>query len=282
MTDIPGNRRIPVSVLILTLNEADNIERCIGALDWCDDVVVLDSFSTDDTAGKARQLGARVFERKFDNFAGQRNYALEHLDLRHDWVLHLDADEVVTEELAAEISDVVQSGTFAAYKIPSRLMFRGKWLKYSGMYPVYQVRLGRKEQLKFVQVGHGQRESLEPSSVGTLQNACLHYGFSKGMTDWIERHNRYSSDEAIENLARVQTGGRPISGLFSSDGMERRRAAKVLATRVPFRPFLRFIYMYLLNRGIFDGSAGWTYCRLMAMYEYWTVLKEREISRRID
>lgn len=270
---------VPISVLILTLDEERNIARCMRALDWCDDIVVLDSFSSDATRETAGELGARVFERRFDNFAAQRNHALDNIDFRHPWVLHLDADEVVTPELRDEMARAVAGNACQAYKLPSKLIFQGKWLRFAGMYPCYQVRLGHRDHLRFEQVGHGQRESLPVEQVGTLQNPYLHYSFSKGMADWIERHNRYSTDEArlaIAGGAFHPRGWWEI--LILKDKTERRRALKARAARLPLRPTLRFLYMYVLKLGILDGRAGFTYCRLLAMYEYWTVLKMRELE----
>ena len=117
---------------------------------------------------------------------------------------------------------------------------------------------------------------LSPDQVGTLKNTYLHYGFSKGIADWIERHNRYSSDEALDGFEKRATEKAYI-GLFSTDKTERRRALKRLSERLPFRPLARFLYMYFLKLGFLDGRAGWSYCRLMAMYEYWIVLKQREL-----
>ena len=272
---------LPISVLILTLNEEANLPRCIGALGWADDVVVLDSFSTDATTEVARRLGARVFQRSFDDFAGQRNHALEHVEFKHDWVLHLDADEVVTEALRRELEGVVDKQTFDAYRIAGKLMFQGRWLRRSGMYPVYQVRFGHKEKLRFRQVGHGQQEALSSDRIGTLSEAYLHFGFSKGIGDWIERHNRYSSAEAKENVGKSKPFGAVVRQLLSANRTERRRGVKALTRWLPFRPFLRFTYMYLLKMGFMDGQPGWTYCRMMADYEYWIVLKERELRRAL-
>jgi len=271
--------QLPVSVLILTLNESGNIARCMNAVAWSDDIVVLDSFSTDETPVRAAALGARVHQRAFDTFADQRNYAIDAIGFRHDWVLHLDADEVVTDELRNEIAEVIQRDRYAAYRIASKLMFMGKWLRFSGMYPTYQVRLGRKDALRFQQVGHGQRETLEAARIGTLKAPYLHFGFSKGIADWIERHNRYSSDEARQGLRVLQENRVGLAGLFSlGDPVRRRRALKQLSVRLPCRPMLRFLYMYFLRLGFLDGRAGWVYCRLLAMYEYWTVLKMRELE----
>jgi hypothetical protein len=158
-------------------------------------------------------------------------------------------------------------------------MFQGRWLRRSGMYPVYQVRLGHKDKLRFRQAGHGQQETLRSDRIGTLHEPYLHHGFSKGIGDWIERHNRYSSAEARNNVGHPEPFGRVARGLWSADRTRRRRSMKALAYRFPFRPFLRFVYMYLLKMGFMDGKPGWTYSRLMANYEYWIVLKERELRR---
>lgn len=271
-----------ISVLILTLNEEANLPRCLAALDWADDVLVVDSFSSDRTVEIAEAWGARVLQRRFDDFAGQRNFGLQEGGLKHDWVLHLDADEVVPPDLRDEMHAVIKDDSKDAYRVPSKMMLHGQWLRRSGMYPAYQVRLGRREALGFVQVGHGQRETLPPERVGTLEHALLHYSFSKGLDDWFERHNRYSTDEARLALAEAAEGEVDWSGLVATDATRRRRALKGLAARLPFRPTLRFLYMYVLRRGFLDGKAGYTYCRLLATYETMTVLKMKEARLQND
>ena len=249
--------KAPVSVLVLTFNEEENLPRCLNSVQWADDVLVLDSFSTDRTVEIARKLGARVIQRTFDTFAGQRNFGLDEGSLRHEWVLHLDADEVVPEALKEELIDISQGAgrEHPAFRVASKMMFQGRWLKHAGMYPAYQVRFGRRNELRFVQVGHGQRESLPPSEIGTLHHALEHYSFSKGLHEWFEKHNRYSTAEAVEAL-RQSGVAVDWRGLVSTDRTERRRALKSLAMRLPFRPTLRFGYMYLLKRGFLDGRAG--------------------------
>ena len=181
-----------ISVLILTRNEEANLPRCLESVRWSDDVLVVDSFSADRTVELAKAAGARVLQHPFKNFAEQRNYGLTHGDLKHEWVLHLDADEVVTEELQRELFKVAEASdsNTDAYHVASKMVFQGRWLKHAGLYPSYQARLGRKDRLTFVQVGHGQRESLPPEKVGTLREPLLHYSFGKGLHDWVERHNR--------------------------------------------------------------------------------------------
>lgn len=226
----------------------------------------------------AQQGGAKTYQRAFDNFASQRNYALEHLPIKHSWVLHLDADEEVIPALKDEIARVVQQGAFPAYRIASKMMFMGKWLRYSGLYPSYQVRLGRIDKLRFKQVGHGQRETLAAEEIGTLKQPYLHHGFSKGLEDWKERHDRYSTDEAKASLDELKKGKVDWAGLFSlKETTRRRRALKQLSVRLPFRTQFRFLYMYFFRLGFLDGRAGFAYCRLLATYESWIVLKMREL-----
>ena len=268
---------VSVSVLILTLNEELNLPACIEAVSWCDDIVVLDSFSTDKTVEIAEKYGARLYKRKFDNFASQRNYALENITFKHEWILHIDADEIITDELMSEIEQNIRTSEYDAFQIPSKTILFGKWLRFSGMYPTYQVRLGRHPFFRFKQVGHGQRENIDYSKVGTLKNPYIHYSFLKGIDDWFEKHNRYSQMEAEETIRHMSESRRIVwLDLFSSYPVCRRRALKAISYRLPFRPIFRFFYMYFLRLGFLDGSAGLTYCCLIAVYEYMIVAKVKE------
>jgi glycosyltransferase involved in cell wall biosynthesis len=267
-----------ISVLILTLNEEVNIGDCLDSVGWTDDVLVLDSGSEDRTVEIAEAKGARVMHRPFDNFASQRNYGLQEGGLEHDWVLHLDADERVTPELRSELEREARRDARGAYRVPSKLMFQGRWLKHAGMYPTYQIRFGRRDALTFTQVGHGQRGALSAEQVGTLDEPLLHYAFSKGIADWVERHNRYSTDEAVHAL---EAEGQSIdwSALFRGDAQARRRALKDLSYRLPCRPLLRFFYVYLWRMGFLDGRPGFDYAVLLSFYEYLIGLKRRERTR---
>jgi glycosyltransferase involved in cell wall biosynthesis len=269
-----------ISIVILTHNEETNIKRCLDSVSWSDDILVVDSFSEDRTVEISKRQGARVIQRVFEDFSSQRNFASEQGNLKYEWVLHLDADEIVTPELRTELSGAV-FGDKDAYRVSSKLIFCGKFLRHAGLFPWYQVRFGRKQALRFKQVGHGQRETLEPSRIGTLKSSLLHFNFSKGLLDWIERHNRYSTAEAHQNVYGNADDDVPIFNLLSIATDRRRRAAKKIFRRLPCRATIRFIYMYLFRGGILDGKLGLTYCRLLAWYEWLIVLKEREIRARV-
>jgi glycosyltransferase involved in cell wall biosynthesis len=258
-----------VSTLILTHNAAANLPRCLGALLWCDDILVVDSGSTDNTVEIAEKFGARVLVRPFDDFAPQRNFGLEEGNLRHEWVLHLDADEVVTDALVKRLVALEPLPGIDGYRVPSKIMFGEKWLRWSGMYPTYQVRLGRRDKLRFIQVGHGQRETLGPENLGTFGEPYLHYSFSHGLERWFEKHSTYAAAEARE-LALARAGSKfRWRDFLHRDKTVRRRATKSLSYHLPlyFRPFARFFYVYFWRGGFLDGAAGFKYACMLSIYE---------------
>jgi glycosyltransferase involved in cell wall biosynthesis len=269
-----------ISILILTCNEQDNLPVCLDSVAWADDVLVLDSFSTDRTLDIARSRGVRVLQNRFVNFAEQRNFGLAHGELKHNWVLHLDADERVTSELKEEMFATVASAKKDAYAMSSKIIFQGRWLRHAGLYPSYQVRLGRRDKLGFAQFGHGQRENLPPGRIGRLRESLVHENFSKGLEHWFEKHNRYSTAEARHCLDGHRESKLDWPALVGGDALRRRRLFKDISIRLPFRPALRFGYMYFAKLGILDGVPGFHYCRLLAIYEYMVTLKMKELQRR--
>ena len=257
---------VRVSTLILTHDEEKNLPRCLAALAWCDDVLVLDSGSTDRTREIAEEAGARVLIRPFDSFAGQRNFGLEHGGFRHDWVLHLDADEVVTPEFRAALDRLDPADGIDAFLVSSRMMLFGRWLKHAGQYPTFQARLGHRDRLRFRQVGHGQREDTPAERTRIFAEPYLHFSFSHGMRRWLEKHVRYAQDEA--RLLRAP-GGAPGALPGGGGKIGRRRALKEASARLPLwlRPFARFAFVYLVRQGFRDGAAGLAYATMMATYE---------------
>lgn len=257
---------IPVSVLILTLNEQARLPACLASLAGFEDIVVLDSGSTDSTADLARAAGARVFVHPFRDFASQRNHAHAIVDFRHHWVLHLDADEIMTPELAVECAALDPQSPFDGYYIAPRMIFHGRWLRRCTDFPAWQARCVRARGFRFIQTGHGQREAPD-MRMGFLQGNYLHDISVDDETEWEARHRRYAREEAAQYLTGEQPLALTIWKLFSGPSLERRRALKRLSYSLPFRPFLRFIYQYLLRGGFLDGPGAWRYCGLLARYE---------------
>src|SRR5688572_16403049 len=217
---------LPVSVVILTYNEETNIADCLRSCAWCDDVHVVDSGSTDRTCEIAREMGAHVHIHPFKSFGDQRNWAIDSIDHKHDWVFHLDADERFTPELVGEMRQVLADHPGdAGFYVPHKLMFMGRWLRYAeGGYPIYQMRLFHKARMRFHDYGHGQREATT-GRVGMLHRPYLHFNFSKGLDDWIDKHNRYSALEAAEAFALLSGKATDAHSAFGN-AVERRRFFK--------------------------------------------------------
>lgn len=255
------------SILLLTHNEGVNILACLESAGWCDDVVVVDSGSTDDTVNVATARGARVFSHAWEGFAAQRNWALDHVEFKYRWVFHLDADERFTPALVEEVRKVVREDGLSGYLVPSQLMLEGRWLKHAGLYPSYQMRLGKIGEVRFEQVGHGQRETGAVRGLGRLREPYLHYPHEKGIGDWVSKHRQYALDEA--RRMQLEIGSKlDLAGIVSlADPVRRRRALKAVSYRLPFRPAVRFLYMYLLRLGFLDGGPGFRYCRMIAQYQ---------------
>jgi glycosyltransferase involved in cell wall biosynthesis len=262
------------SVLILTLNEERDLPRCLASARDCDDLVVLDSGSTDRTLEIAREAGARVFTRPFDNFANQRNHAQRQIPFRHPWVFHLDADEQMTTELMTECRNASTRTDLDGFWVAPKMMFMGRWIPRCTDFPAWQARFVRAPQFEFIEVGHGQREAPH-MRLGRLQANYLHDLSSGGEAEWLEKHRRYARAEAKAHL--LDSGGRPWRNLFSRERLQRRRALKQLSYALPCRPALRFIYQYGLRRGFLDGRPGLRYCQLLARYEGFAAAELRKL-----
>lgn len=267
-----------ISIFIQTLNEEKNLPSCLESVRWADDVVVLDSLSTDGTERIAREFGCRWFARKYDGRGPHQNWAMENIPWPNKWVFYLDADEHMTPELRAEIEAIAadESEKRVAFYCGRRNYFMGQWLKHA-MPPGYIMRFFQPPKIRFARLANPTPTIDGPH--GYLKNHFIHYNFSKGLAEWFERHNRYSTYEAIETMRALKENPVKFGNLFSSDRNTRRLELKNLSFRLPFRPHLKFLYMYLLGRGFMDGHAGLTYCTLQAIYEYQICLKVRELKR---
>jgi len=265
------------SILILTLNEERNLPRCLASVRGCDDIVILDSGSTDRTVTLAREAGARVFTRAFDDFAGQRNHAQREIAFRHPWVFHLDADEQFTPELDAECRAAATRTDLDGFLVAPRMLWNGRWIPHCTDFPAWQARYVRAPQFEFIQVGHGQREAPHMRTARLSAN-YLHDLSSGGESEWLEKHRRYARAEARAHLAS-DDGGR-LADLFAGERLVRRRALKRLSYSLPFRPTLRFIYQYVLRGGFLDGRAGFRYCQLLARYEGFTTAELRHLRAK--
>ena len=268
------------SIYILTHNEELDIAACIESASLSDDVIVVDSFSSDRTVEIAQRYPVRIVQHAFESHGKQRTWMLQSIPTQYEWVYILEADERMTPALFQECLDAVQTGQHIGYYVAEQVMFMNRWIRHSTQYPRYQMRLFEKGKVWFTDYGHTEREVCE-GSTSFLQAAYPHYTCSKGFSRWIEKHNRYSTDEAVETLKQLNTQA-PLAWWKVVSGrteVERRRALKDLSLRLPFRPIIRFLYMYFVLRGCLDGQAGFAWCTLQAFYEYLILLKIWELKQ---
>ncbi len=272
-----------VSILILTRNEEKNLPGCLESVAWSDDVVVFDSCSTDGTQRVAREHGATVVERAFDNWAAHQNWACANIPFKHPWVFYIDADETVTPELQAAILVAAKApGKNVAFRVQRRDFINGTWLRHVQTSPFY-MRLFRPEKMRYERLVNPV--SIPDGPVGQLTGYLDHNPFSKGVGDWIERHNKYASFEAAQIVANrrgaleFQFWPGLWSALTDKDFHRRRFNQKELFYRFPARPLVKFALLYGAKRGFLDGQAGLRYAILQSIYEFLIVLKTEELSR---
>ena len=269
-----------ISVLILTKNEEHDLPGCLRSVSLSDDVVVYDSNSTDRTQEIALAHGARVVERVFDNWASHQNWGLDNITFLYPWVFYIDADERLTPEALHELQAIADQPQLeaVAYRIRRRDYFQGRQLKHVQASPWY-VRFFRPEFVHYERLVNPL--TVVDGPVGDLQNPLDHYPFSKGLSHWIARHNSYSSFEAqqiLQNRANQEPFSLPAA-FFERDFNRRRFHQKELFYRLPARPLIKFLLLYILKRGFLDGRPGFTYALLQSIYEAMIVLKVQELEQ---
>lgn len=277
---------IQVSVLILTKNEQLDLAGCLESVAWSNDIHIFDSMSTDGTVTIAEKYGAKVTQRDYGgnklafggDEAAHRNWGLENIAYKNEWVLVVDADERVTPELAQHIANALKDpGDKVAFSIQRRDFFMQTWLKHVQTSPFY-MRLLRVGKVHYERLINPITVPNGPTS--TIAGFLDHYPFSKGIHFWVERHNAYSKAEATQILKNRDIGGTfsVSKAFFEKDFHIRRFNQKELFYRLPLRPLVKFFILYFLKRGFLDGNAGFTYAVLQSIYEYFIVLKVRELE----
>ena len=265
--------------MIFTINEEIHLPSCLRALDRFDDVIVVDSFSTDGTQAICESMGARFVQNRFEGFGSQRNWALGHAEPRHPWILILDADERVTPELARELGEIASSDPtgVGAWRVRRRFHMWGRWLRYSSLYPTWVVRFIHKDRARYQDRGHAETQQVK-GEVRDLQHDLIDENL-KGIPEWFERQNRYSTKDAQYEVDN-ELGGVRIGEVFSADPLVRRAALKRLSWKLPARGLIYFLYSYFWRRGFLDGRDGFVFCRMRALYQTEVAIKKYDLRRR--
>ncbi|MCU1322158.1 MAG: glycosyl transferase family 2 [Acidobacteriaceae bacterium] len=268
----------PISILILTRNEEHDLPDALASVAWSDDIHVFDSFSSDSTVTIAREAGAHIHQRTFDDYATHRNASLR-LDFKHPWLLILDADERPTPELSREMQQLALAAPpeLSGFRLRRRDFLFGTWLQHAQISPFY-IRLVRPERSKYTRAINEVIEVEGP--IGELSYPLDHFPFSKGIAHWVAKHNVYSSMEA-ELIHRQQGLQNPSikTALRDPDFHTRRLHQKALFYRLPGRSLIKWLYMMFVRRAVLDGAAGLTYATLQSFYEYLIVIKTKELQR---
>jgi glycosyltransferase involved in cell wall biosynthesis len=282
------NSRCPISVLIPAKNERVNLRACLASARFADEIVVVDSGSTDGTREIAAEFGATVVDFHWNGrFPKKKNWALASVPWRHEWIFILDADERITPALAEELQRTVAAPSADGYYVNRRFWFLDGWLLHCGYYPSWNLRFfrhrsGRYEEFSGVDdTGSGDNEIHEhvllQGRAARLLHDMEHFAFPT-IDVWVEKHNRYSNWEA--RLLNSTAGDAAATKPRIDPSLARKRRLKHLAARLPFRPALRFFYHYVWRAGFLDGYRGYVFCRLMAFYEFLSVTKARELRRK--
>ncbi len=276
------HRAVPVSVIVPVKNEADNLRRCLPALAWADEVFVVDSQSTDDTAAVAAEFGAVVVQFHFNgSYPKKKNWALDQLPFSNEWVLIVDADEVVGAELAAEIAERIADDEADGYYLNSQYYFLGRQIRHCGYSSCWNLRLfkhrlGRYERMPDHTGGRaGDNEAHEhvelEGRVLRLRNVLEHHAYPT-IAVWVEKHNRYAIWEAAMADRFLKEPIPPAIGRVQRF----KRRLKKIAWRLPLRPVVRFVYAYFLRLGFLDGRPGLYFCGLLAFYDFLAVANRFE------
>ena len=270
-----------ISVLILTKNEEQDIAGCLKSVSWCDDIHLFDSFSDDKTVEIATEFGATITQRKFDNWSSHQNWGLKNIPFKHQWVLYIDADERVSDSLLLALKEFKPEATedVVAYEVQRRdFAWNGKWLKHAQISPFY-IRLFRPEKMRYERLVNPV--SIPDGDVARIDGFLNHYPFSKGIRYWINRHLGYADMEAEIRLADIKANTRFSlrKALLGRDFSERRYHQKGVFYKIPFRPVVKWLYMVMWRRAFMDGWIGITYATLQSIYEYFIVLRTRELTK---
>jgi glycosyltransferase involved in cell wall biosynthesis len=268
-----------ISSIILTKNEVSNIERCIASLKWCREVIVVDSGSTDGTLELAQKLGAIVYtniQKTPYQAAKQRNWAIDNTNAVGEWILFVDADETIPPDLAVEIQKTCSASDnkYNAFKLTPRYLFWGKWMKRTQGYPNWHDRLLKTGEVRFADGGYW--EHFESNiEVGKIIIPYDHFGNSKGISSWIEKHDRYSSAEAEKIVEFLETQ-EP-----DSLGTKNKLTLRIWAAKLwLIRPIVKFLYMYVIRLGFLEGLTSLVFCTLYTICEFFVVVKVIELKRK--
>ena len=272
-----------IEVIIPVKNEEINLPFALASVqEWADRVWVIDSESTDKTCEIAKNEGAELVVKPWLGYAKQKNWALDTLDLKADWIFFLDADEAILPELRDELlaiaSKDVDKVNESAFNINRYFIFLGKRIRHCGYYPSWNVRFFKRGKAEYEE-REVHEHMVVDGKTSYLKGHMEHYD-RRGLELYMAKHNHYSTLEAIEILQQVTTKDETIDAkLFGSAQQRRRWIKRHIYPRLPARWLFRFFWMYLLRLGFLDGINGLRFCLFISSYELLISLKTVELQQ---
>lgn len=274
-------KKLPISIIIHTLNEEVNLPFALKSANFLsDEIFIVDSESTDKTKTIAEQHGALVYTRKCNRgtLVDQRNWALDNLPFKNEWVFILDADEVVDDFLIKEMYDLfnIESNMSVAYYLRFKNIFLGQWLRHSSMYPTWSLRLFKHKNIRYERREANSHPIVHSGKISYLKGHILNYD-RRPFKIYLSKINEFSDLEskAYLNVIKNKNQVSLLKGKLFGTTIQRRRYLKNLFIKLPFRPLIIFLYLYIFRLGFLDGNAGF----------HWAVYKmflEWSISRKIE
>jgi glycosyltransferase involved in cell wall biosynthesis len=271
--EISGNcMKLSISLIVLTYNEEENIEDCLKSVDGIvEDIFVVDSYSTDKTLQIAEKYTRKIYQHPFETQAKQFNWALGNLSISTEWIIRLDADERVTPELCDELRErlpQIPEWVIGLY-VKRRAYFMGRWVRHGGYYPTWLLRIFRRGKARCEQRRMDEHIVVSEGKTENLENDIIHDNH-KGISIWIEKHNKYATREMMEiNDLLEGKGDRIIHPHLLGDSVQRKRWFRenlYLRTPLFLRSFLYFIYRYFFRLGFLDGKEGLIFHFLQAFW----------------
>ncbi len=253
--------KLPISVIVLTYNEENNIEACLKSVyDSVEEIFIVDSFSNDKTLEIAKKYTNNIIQHKFENYGKQRNWAFDNLPIKTKWILNLDADHQITDELKNELREIFKNSnelTYNGFLISRKTVFMNKWIKHGGHYPVYHAVLFKHGSGRCEETVYDQHFIIN-GSVKNLKSNILDF-FTESLSEFTIKHNRWSSFEALQHSSSIDLENNTVASTILGNVIERRRFFKTnIYLKLPLfcRAFFYFIYRYFFMLGFLDGKEG--------------------------
>lgn len=269
------SERLPITVIVPVRNEEKNLTDCLDSVAWADQVFVVDSYSGDATPDIARSAGVELVQFDYDGgWPKKKNWAMQNLSIRNEWILLLDADERVDATLKNELAVAVRRNDVDGYYLRWKFIFLGRWMKHCWRHG-YMLRLLRKDRGEYEDLGmRGEgswdnevHENIVVRGKTEKLKSWLIHDSAKSLSYWMAKQNEFSDWNAVRRERQLSECMPPMRALFSSDPVRRRKWLKAFYLRLPMKPLLMFLYLYIFRFGILDGREGYYYCALRAGHE---------------